>query len=47
MEDKLATKQDIKDVLSVIAQSEHKLTIRMGSMLAAAIAILTAIVKLL
>ncbi len=39
MEDKLATKQDIRDL-------ESKLTIRLGTMLAASIAILTAIIKL-
>lgn len=49
MEDKLATKQDFqefkKDIVFAIAQSESKLTIRMGTMLAASIAILTAIHK--
>ncbi len=39
MEDKLATKQDIREL-------ESKLTIRLGTMLAASIAILTAIIKL-
>ena len=36
MEDKLATKQDLKEL-------EYKLTIRMGTMLAASIAIMTGI----
>ena len=40
MEDKLATKQDIREL-------EFKLTLRMGTMLAASIAILTAIQKLI
>ena len=39
MEDKLASKQDLKELKS-------ELTIRMGTMLAASIAILTAIQKL-
>jgi hypothetical protein len=47
MEDKLASKQDIKDVMQSITQVESKLTIRMGTMLAASIAILTALIKLL
>ena len=47
MEDKLATKQDIKDVRQDITQAESKLTIRMGTMLAASIAIVTALLKLI
>ena len=39
MEDKLASKHDIKEL-------ESRLTLRMGTMLAASIAILTAIIKL-
>jgi hypothetical protein len=39
MEDKLASKQDIKEL-------ESRLTLRMGTMLAASIALLTAILKL-
>jgi hypothetical protein len=39
MEDKLASKQDLKDL-------ESRITIRIGTMLAATIAILTAIQKL-
>ncbi len=57
MEDKLATKQDILDVKKdiqnletkleySISQVKSELTIRMGTMLAASIAILTAIQKL-
>jgi hypothetical protein len=57
MEDKLAGKQDIRELkqemsemkrelFSAIALSESKLTIRMGTMLAASIAILTAIQRL-
>jgi hypothetical protein len=47
MEDKLANKQDILDIRRDITQVEHKLTLRMGTMLAASIAILTAIQKLI
>jgi uncharacterized Rossmann fold enzyme len=58
MEDKLASKQDLKDlevkltnsiaqldlkVQNSLAQSESTLTIRMGTMLAASIAIITAL----
>ena len=57
MEDKLASKQDLQDLRVEVqqvktdlqhsmAQLESKLTIRMGTMLAASIAILTAIQKL-
>ena len=57
MEDKLATKQDLQDLRVEIQllrtdvqhsflQLESKLTIRIGTMLAASIAILTAIQKL-
>ena len=58
MEDKLASKQDILDVKKdiqnletkleySISQVKSELTIRMGTMFAASIAILTAIQKLL
>jgi hypothetical protein len=47
MEDKLSTKQDLKDLQSSLSQLELRLTIRMGAMLAASIAILTTIQKLL
>lgn len=51
MEDKLATKDDLLKLevklLHVIQQTESKLTIRMGTMLAASIVILTAIQKLI
>ena len=50
MEDKLASKQDLKELEVRLQNSifhlESKLTIRMGTMLAASIAILTAIQKL-
>ncbi len=57
MEDKLASKQDLQDLRTElqqvrsdlqhsIVQLESKLTIRMGTMLAGSIAILTAIQKL-
>ena len=54
MEDKLASKQDLEglevrlktELRHSVAQLESKLTIRMGTMLAASIAILTAIQKL-
>jgi hypothetical protein len=54
MEDKLASKQDLEtfearittELHHSIAQIESRLTIRMGTMLAASIAILTAIQKL-
>ncbi len=58
MEDKLATKQDLKDfqvatrqdmqdIRTELNQVKSELTIRMGTMLAASIAILTAIQKLI
>ncbi len=51
MEDKLASKQDLHELKTElqhsIAQLESKLTIRMGTMLAASIAIITTIQKLL
>lgn len=50
MEDKLASKEDLKELkiemMHQFSQLESKLTIKMGTMLAAAIAILTAIQKL-
>lgn len=53
MEDKLASKQDVKELESrleakiqhAILQTESKLTLRMGAMFTATIAILTAIQK--
>ena len=42
MEDKLATKQDLQNAMT---QLEARLTMRMGAMLAASIAVLTAIQK--
>jgi hypothetical protein len=47
MEDKLASKQDIRDVLQAIASSELKLTIRMGVILAASVTLMTAVVSVL
>lgn len=51
MEDRLASKQDLHELKTElqhsIAQLESKLTIRMGTMLAASIAIITTIQKLL
>ena len=50
MEDKLATKQDMKELRTelqhAMQQLESRLTLKMGTMLAASIAILTAIQKL-
>ncbi len=50
MEDNLASKQDLqelkKDLQYSISQLESKVTLRMGAMLAASVAILTAIQKL-
>ena len=50
MEDKLASKEDFKELKAEIehrfSQLESKITIKMGTMLAASIAILTAIQKL-
>ena len=57
MENKLANKQDIRDVRQdilskkkldqTVTQAKSDLTIRMGTMLAASIAILTAIHKII
>jgi hypothetical protein len=51
MEQELASKQDVKDLRTSlehsIARLESKLTLRMGTMLAASIAILTAIQRLI
>jgi hypothetical protein len=46
MEDKLASKQDLKDLETKLSALELRLTMRMGTMFAATIAILTAIQKL-
>ena len=46
IEDKLATKQDIKDLKTELKELEYRLTIRLGAMLAASIAIVAAPVKL-
>lgn len=51
MEDKLASKADIIDLRNELSNQirlvESKLTVRMGTMLAASIAVLTAIQKLI
>jgi hypothetical protein len=46
MEDKLANKQDLKDLEYSITQLESRLTIRVGAMLATSMAILAAVLKL-
>jgi hypothetical protein len=50
MEQELASRQDVKDLRTglehSIARLESKLTLRMGTLLAASIAILTAILRL-
>lgn len=46
MEDKLTTKQDFKELEHKLEQLGLKITIRMGTMIAAAIGVLTAIQKL-
>ena len=46
IEDKLATKQDIKDLKTEMKEMEYRLTIRLGGMTAASIAIVAALVKL-
>jgi hypothetical protein len=47
MDHNLASKQDIKDLESKLHELESRLTIRMGTMLAASIAVLTALQKLI
>ncbi|MDR2077285.1 MAG: CCDC90 family protein [Desulfovibrio sp.] len=47
IEDKLATKQDIKDLKTEMKELEYRLTIRLGGMMAACVAIVAALVKLL
>lgn len=47
MEDKLSTKEDIKDLRYELAQLKSDLTVRMGTMLATSIAVLTALQKLI
>jgi len=43
----LATKDDIKELKAEIKAVEYRLTIRMGGMLAAAVGVVTVLVKLL
>lgn len=43
----LATKSDIREVQAQIRDLEHRMTIKMGGMLMAAVAALTAILRLL
>ena len=45
MEDKLATKQDLKDLHQKLETTEWRLTVRMGGMLAASIALITTLNK--
>ena len=45
--DGLATKQDIQTLKSDIKELEYRLTIRLGTMLAASVAIIVALVKLI
>ncbi|MBI2605930.1 MAG: hypothetical protein HYW49_07605 [Deltaproteobacteria bacterium] len=47
LEFKIATKHEFQEVRQLITQVESKLTIRMGTMLAASIAVLTALQKLI
>jgi len=42
----LAIKQDVKDVRTELKEMEYRLTIRLGAMLAASIAIVAGLVKL-
>jgi len=46
IDDRLATKSDIKQLRHEIREMSYKLTIRMGGMLVTAIIVLTAIIKL-
>jgi hypothetical protein len=47
MEDKLASKQDIRDLEAKLEHVKSELTVRMGTMLAASIAILAALQKII
>ncbi len=47
MDEKLATKEDLKELRSELQLLKSDLTIRMGTMLAASIAVLTAVQKLI
>ena len=44
--DTLATKQDIKDLRTEMKELEYRLTIRLGTMLAAGVALLAAMIVL-
>ena len=46
IEDRLATKQDISDLRRELKELEYRLTIRLGAMMAASIAIVAALVRL-
>ena len=46
IDDKLATKQDIKDLRTEMKELEYRLTIRLGTMLAAGVALLAAMIVL-
>ena len=45
MEDRLATRDDVKDLTHALVRAESRLTIRMGTMLTAAIAIVATLQK--
>jgi hypothetical protein len=47
MENKLATQEDLKELKHEMKNMELRLTIKLGGMLAASIAIMTAMVKLI
>ena len=47
IEERLATKQDIASLLRDIKELEMRLTLRLGGMVAASIAVVAALVKLL
>lgn len=47
LEFRIATKHEFHEIRQLITQVESKLTIRMGTMLAASIAVLTALQKLI
>lgn len=47
IDDRVATKQDIKDIRQELKELEYRLTIRLGTMMAACVAVVAALVKLL
>jgi hypothetical protein len=46
IDERLATKQDMKDIRAELKELEYRLTIRLGGMMAASIAIVAALVKM-